>query len=369
MINVDRYAKIAPKKMGGIEMISLEENGQVNMKALEIEDIVDISLLQKFQDNFAVGVNCASVTVNRSGQPITKPSSYTRFCTDFVHRSSVGDRRCAESHNRMGEEAARTGRPYVGTCHAGLIDFAAPIIVNGELLGTVLGGQVLSAPPKEDNYRSVAREIGADEEKMAGAANEVKITEMENIRAAAEVLFIVVNALAQNGYTKLQLESIAQKLASKFVEVSATLEELASSAQSIQMEQSGLNQEIAQIGEFNSKITHVLGLINKISMNTKILGINSSIEAAHAGEAGVGFAVVAREINNLSENSKQMADEIAQLTKKISESIHSTVTHSEVTLCTSNEQAKALEDIAVSVQQITYLAEELNDLTNVAVSE
>ena len=346
-------------------MINFDENGQINMQILEIEDVVDISLLQKFQDNFAVSVNCASVTVNRHGDPITQPSSYTRYCTDFIHHSTIGDRRCAESHNRMGQEAADTGKPCVGTCHAGLIDFAAPVIVNGELLGTVLGGQVLSEPPKENVYRSVAKEIDVNEEGLVNAANEVKIKDMDNIRAAAEVLFIVVNALAKNGYAKLQLESIAQKLANKFVEVSATLEELASSAQSIKSEQKDLNQEITQIGKFNTEITHVLDLINKISMNTKILGINSSIEAAHAGEAGVGFAVVAREIKNLSDSSKEMANEISQLTTKIKDSINSTITHSEVTLSTSKEQAKALEDIAISVQQITYLSDELNNLMNI----
>lgn len=347
-------------------MIRLLENGHVDMKALEIADIVDISMLQKFQDNFAIGVNCASVTVNRDGEPVTRPSSYTGFCTDFIHQSSIGDRRCAESHNRMGQEAAKTGRPYVGTCHAGLIDFAAPVIVNGELIGTVLGGQILSEPPKEEIYRSVAREIGVNEEGLVHAAHAVNVSDMENISAAAEVLFIVVNALAHNGYTKLQLESIAGKLASKFVEVSATLEELASSAQSIMSEQKDLNHEITQIGLFNKEITHVLELIKKISMNTKILGINSSIEAAHAGEAGMGFAVVAREIKNLSDSSKETANEISQLTVKINASIDSTVTHSEITLSTSHEQAKALEDVAISVQQITHLADELNNMINVS---
>ncbi len=341
-------------------MIKFLENHQIDMSVLEIEDVLDVSLLQRFQDNFAVGMNCASVTVDRKGNPITKPSSYTRFCIDFIHKTPMGDSRCAESHNRMGQEAARTGRPFVGKCHAGLIDFAAPIIVNGELLGTVLGGQILAERPKREHYVQVAKELGMDGDSLADAANEVNVTEMKNISAAAEVLFIVVNSIAQNGYAKLRLEAIAKRLASKFVEISATLEELASSAQSIMGEQQTLNREIEQIGQFNGEIGNILQLISKISMNTKILGINSSIEAAHAGEAGVGFAVVAKEIKKLSDSSKETADNIAGLTQKIKESIESTINHSEITLSTTKEQTKAMEDVSNAVQQVVYLADELD---------
>lgn len=343
-------------------MIKFLENHQIDMTVLEIEDVLDVSLLQNFQDNFAVGMNCASVTVDRKGNPITKPSSYTRFCIDFIHKSPMGDSRCAESHNRMGLEAARRGRPFVGKCHAGLIDFAAPVIVNGELLGTVLGGQILAEQPQEESYLKVAKELGMDGSSLVDAVNEVNVTEMKNISAAAEVLFIVVNSFAQNGYAKLRLEAIAKRLASKFVEISATLEELASSAQSIMGAQQTLNREIEQIGQFNGEIGNILQLISKISMNTKILGINSSIEAAHAGEAGVGFAVVAKEIKKLSDNSKETADNIAGLTQKIKESIDSTVNHSEITLSTTKEQTKAMEDVANAVQQVVYLADELDQM-------
>ena len=341
-------------------MIRFLENYQVDMSVLEIADILDVSLLQNFQDNFAIGMNCASVTVDRHGDPITKPSSYTRYCIGFIHNNSMGDSRCAESHKRMGLEAARTGRPFVGKCHAGLIDFAAPVIVNGELVGTVLGGQILAEKPAEEDYRKVAGELGIDGNSLVDAVNEVNVTDMKNISAAAEVLFIVVNTLAQNGYTRLRLESIAKRLASKFVEMSATLEELASSAQSIMGEQQILNREIGQIGQFNGEIGNILQLISKISMNTKILGINSSIEAAHAGEAGVGFAVVAKEIKKLSDSSKETADNIAALTQKIRESIESTVNHSEVTLSTTKEQTKAMEDVSNTVQQVVFLADELD---------
>jgi len=343
-------------------MIRLLQDGSVDMKVLEISDIVDISSLQRFQDNFAIGMNCASVTVDRDGNPVTRPSSYTRFCDGFIHKSKIGDSRCAASHNRMGQEAARTHRPFVGPCHAGLIDFAAPIIIDNELMGTVLGGQILSEKPKEDSYRKVAQEIGTSEVGLVDAVNKIKIADVKNINAAAEVLFIVVNSLAQNGYTRIKLEAIAKQLANKFVDISATLEELAASAQSIAEQQKGLNQEIAQVGKFTEEINGILKSITQIATNTKLLGFNSSIEAARAGEAGKGFAVVAREIQNLSESSKKTADNILDLTEQIKKSIDLTVKHSEVTLYTTVEQTKAMSDVSSAVQEIVYLADELDHM-------
>lgn len=343
-------------------MIKTLPDGSIDMRLLEIADIVDISLLQKFQDNFALGMDCASVTVDRNGNPVTRPSSYTKFCTNFVHNSRIGDSRCAASHNRMGEQAARTGKPFVGPCHAGLIDFAAPIIISGELIGTVLGGQILSDKPKEDVYRRVAKEIDVDETGLVSAVSQVKISTMKNINAAAEVLFIVVNTLAENGYTRLKLESVAKKLADKFVEMSATLEELASSAVSITEQQQELNSEISQVKTNTDEINQVLKDITKIALNTKLLGFNASIEAAHAGEAGRGFAVVAEEIQTLSENSRQTANHIMELTEQIKSSINSTVSNSQNTLYTTQEQSAAMEQVSAAVQEIVGLADELDNM-------
>lgn len=102
-----------------------------NAVKIQLKDVLDIETLQRFQDNFAKSMDVGSVTVDMDGNPVTKPSCYASFCMDYTHSTKEGDTRCAMSHKRGGEEAARTGRPYVYTCHAGLIDFAAPIIVEG----------------------------------------------------------------------------------------------------------------------------------------------------------------------------------------------------------------------------------------------
>ncbi|XOQ48703.1 MAG: Methyl-accepting chemotaxis protein 1 [Eubacteriales bacterium] len=343
-------------------MIKTNEDGTLDMKLLEISDIIDISLLQKFQDNFAIGMNCASVTVDRNGTPVTNPSSYTRFCDGFVHQSQIGDRRCAESHNRMGEMAARSGRPFVGQCHAGLIDFAAPIIINGELIGTVLGGQVLSEKPREEHYRKVANEINVSGDGLVDAVKKVKVTDMKSISAAAEVLFIVVNALAKNGYAKIELEHLAKLLASKFIEISSTLEELAASAQNITERQQDLNNEISQVETITEEINDVLKSITQIASYTNILGINASIESAHVGEAGKGFDVVAKEIQTLSQTSNNTAEHIMKLTKKIQESIRDTVNNSNITLHTTQEQSSAMEEVSAVIQESVHIADRLNSL-------
>jgi len=58
-----------------------------------------------------------------------------------------------------------------------------------------------------------------------------------------------------------------------------------------------------------------------ISSKTNLLALNATIEASHAGSAGTGFAVVAGEIKNLAQNSKQTVNEIKEVTKLIVESV------------------------------------------------
>lgn len=343
-------------------MIKIMDNNQLDMDAIEIKDIIDIGLLQKFQDDFALAMNCASVTVDKNGTPVTNPSSYTRFCDGFIHSTKKGDDRCAASHKRMGEEAARTGKPFVGSCHAGLIDFAAPIIVEGKLIGTVLGGQMLSEPPKENHYIQIAKEIDVDGDKLVDAVHDVNIVNLKNIEKAANVLFIVVNTLAKNGFNQIELDMVSKRLSNNFMHVSATIEELSASANNISSQQEELNKEITQVGIITEQINSILDAIKAIASQTKMLGLNASIEAARAGELGRGFSVVAKEIQNLAANSRETAITISELTTQIQDSVKETIKNSKITLDTTKEQSIAMEAVGENIQDSVYIVEQLSEM-------
>ncbi|MEQ8199932.1 MAG: sigma 54-interacting transcriptional regulator [Syntrophomonadaceae bacterium] len=178
---------------------------------MDLKNLVDPIFLQQFQDNFALCVGVSSLTEDAQGDALTQSSYFTECCR-IIRGSKIGLQRCRLSDMKGGKQAARTGQPAVYQCHAGLIDFAAPIMLDGKQVGAIFGGQILTEPPDEQRFRKIAQEINVDPDKLIAAIKKVPIVPRENIQAAARVLFSVANTFSRMAYQTQKLQERNREL-------------------------------------------------------------------------------------------------------------------------------------------------------------
>lgn len=175
-----------------------------NDKKLNLTDLIDIKLLQELQDTFAQTMGVASIAVDDNG-PITNPSNFTDFCIKYTRGTTEGYKRCNECDIKWGKVAAETGKPVIYYCHSGLRDFAVPIVVEGKHIASILGGQILTEKPNEEHFRSLARELGINEDEYMEAVKKIKIVPIETIDAAANFLYLVANTISKVALKNLEL--------------------------------------------------------------------------------------------------------------------------------------------------------------------
>ena len=323
-------------------------------------DVFDKSFLQKFQDNFAKAVGVASISTEVDGTPVTDPSCFTDFCMDFNRqRSKKACARCEQCDSRGGTTAANTGRPAVYPCHVGLTDFAVPVMVDGKQVGSIIGGQVLTEPIDEAKMRQYAAEIGVDPDGYVNAARKITPVPRERIEAAANVLYLMANTLSEVAEYRKVLRGLSEEIRDTTSQVSAAMQQLAASANDTGDNQKELSEVISGIADVSSKIDEFTSLIRNIAKQTRLLGLNASIEAARAGTAGAGFAVVSEEIGKLADNSNDAVDKVLEFTTKISQAVEEAVQKGETTANIANQQAKAIEE---SANRLTGLAEQATKL-------
>ena len=178
----------------------------------KISDMIDINLLQSIQDNCSRAMGIGAVTVDYKGNPITRYSGFTDHCMKVREVQGFLEM-CAQCDAHGGLHAAITGQPYIYRCHADLVDFAVPLIINGTYMGAVLGGQVRVCEeeaeqleyilPHQSNWRK-HEQINELYEKM-------ETVSYEKVEATVQILRDIIVALTENESGKKMQDTLEEK--------------------------------------------------------------------------------------------------------------------------------------------------------------
>jgi len=119
-----------------------------------------------------------------------------------------------------------------------------------------------------------------------------------------------------------------------------------------------MKESIDNISTIGVGISDIVSTISSITEQTDILAMNASIEAAHAGDAGKGFSVVADEIRKLAENTAGQTKEITSLLRSMTNAIKLSVSKSEKMLLSMDNISKDIELTTNIIGEINNSAKE-----------
>lgn len=251
---------------------------------MDIRDFVNVQELEQILQDWSDATGLAAIGVDSNGEYFTKAINFTDFCIKYTRGSKEGLSRCEKCDSEC------TGTYY---CHAGLMDFSRDIVVDGQKVGAIIGGQVLPMEPDEDKFRAIAEELGIDPDSYITALRKVPVRSEASIKASAKLLEDLVNIIVNANCKSTQDESKIDCL----------------------------DEDIANAANLIKEINEKSQQLDKIESKQNILSLNASIEAARAGEFGRGFAVVAAEVGKLAVNSGEINKSIKQSLKLLTESI------------------------------------------------
>lgn len=118
------------------------------------------------------------------------------------------------------------------------------------------------------------------------------------------------------------------------------LESVVAALRAIQRSRDELAEEIRSLAAYTDELSRMASEVESIAFQTNMLALNAAIEAAHAGESGMGFAVVAHEVRGLSTKARETGKRITQKVGTISETLQR--------IGSTNEQVASRDQQAVA---------------------
>lgn len=230
---------------------------------------------------------------------------------------------------------------------------------------------------KAENVASYSEELTSTAESSERSANELGLVIEEIAKAATSQTYDVEtgsNAIEELESAMRVNDANLERLNSSTIQVNNLKDEGLELIKDLVQKTEETRESVGEIGSIidstnisADNIVRAIGMIRSISEQTNLLALNASIEAARAGDAGTGFAVVAEEIRSLAEESGKFTEEIEvivdELTSKTLMAVETMKNVEEIVDSQGNSVNRTddkFEGISLSIEEINEVREAIN---------
>ncbi len=321
-----------------------------------VEDINELlDLLTSYMDNMPVPIMSVDrdfniLFMNRTGTSIGGENCVGKKCYEVMRNSDCNTDRCAGRKALLSgrEESSQTdahpsGRDMEIEYHAiplrdrkkEVVGFYEIIIDQTEIKKILKNMQVMAGEANEISERlsSAAHELSAQVEQVSQGSEEEKMR-IGEVATAMEEMNATVLEVAKNA---TQAADSAARTREEAENGAMVVEKAIEAINRVNSLTEILKENMHSLGKRAEAIGEVMNVISDIADQTNLLALNAAIEAARAGEAGRGFAVVADEVRKLAEKTMGA-------TKEVGEAIHSIQTSARQNIQSMEEAGKVVEE-------------------------